>query len=104
MHAVQELLPSDATHEAVIAGVPPRDLSAELERWVKSGSPNNVAHQLGISMARVRDLRAGRFAGYSQESLAELMVRAGLGGGPTAREAGNTPSGEPVEDANGHAR
>ncbi|MDE4914600.1 hypothetical protein PQI07_28465 [Methylobacterium sp. 092160098-2] len=41
-------------------------------------SPSNVAHRLGISMARVRELRAGRFDGFSTDALSAMADRAGL--------------------------
>ena len=53
-------------------------LAAELGRWMMRRSPSNVAHRLGISMARVRELRAGRFDGLSTDALSAMVERAGL--------------------------
>jgi len=76
--AIQELPPKSGTldrePEHVRAG-----LIAGLRLWASHRSPCNVAHQLGISMARVREMRAGRFGSFSTTALASMASRAGLG-------------------------
>lgn len=75
--AIQELPPRSGTRhrepEDVRAG-----LIAGLRLWASRRSPCNVAHQLGISMARVREMRAGRFDGFSTAALALMANKAGL--------------------------
>lgn len=76
--AIQELPPKSGTLDREPMGARAR-LIAGLELWASHHSPSNVAHRLGISMARVREMRVGRFDGFSTEALAGMASRAGLG-------------------------
>ncbi|CAA2155879.1 hypothetical protein MBRA_01500 [Methylobacterium brachiatum] len=77
MDAVQEIPPLGGQPQTEQA-CPRAGLAAELGRWMMRRSPSNVAHRLGISMARVRELRAGRFDGFSTDALSAMADRAGL--------------------------
>lgn len=77
MDAVQGIPPPGGQND-IEQGCPRADLAAELGRWMMRRSPSNVAHRLGISMARVRELRAGRFDGFSTDALSAMADRAGL--------------------------
>lgn len=77
MDGVQDFPPLGGTHETATEEAQ-AGLIAELGLWAKRRSPSNVAHRLGISMARVRGLRAGRFVRVSSAALAEMASRAGL--------------------------
>lgn len=77
MDAVQEIPPLGGERHTEQA-CPRAGLAAGLGRWMMRRSPSNVAHRLGISMARVRELRAGRFDGFSTDALSAMADRAGL--------------------------
>ncbi|MBB2964551.1 hypothetical protein FHU13_004967 [Methylobacterium sp. R2-1] len=98
---LQEPQPKVAAYDDV-AGILPCDVAAKLERWAKRKSPSKVAHQLGISMARVRDLRAGRLAGYSRDLLVELAARAGLKGDSAVCAAAYESSDVSQGETSGH--
>ena len=76
--AIQELPPRSGTLDMEPEDVR-ADLIAGLRLWASHRSPCNVAHQLGISMARVRGMRANRFDGFSTTALAGMASRADLG-------------------------
>ena len=99
---LQEPPPKVAAYDDDVAGILPCDVAAKLERWAKRKSPSKVAHQLGISMARVRDLRAGRLAGYSRDLLLELAARAGLKGDSAVCAAAYEPSDVSQGETSGH--
>ena len=66
----------DTTEEA--AAMEARSsLLCDLQSWAKRMSPNKAARQLGMTAARVRELRSGQFSKFTLGELKELTARAG---------------------------
>lgn len=78
MNDVSDITASRIDADSATEDILRNDLLANLRRWARRRSPNNVARELGISMARVRNLRSGGFLDLSTQELLELSARAAL--------------------------
>lgn len=78
MDGMPDIQLGEETFETIMSSEERNQLAAQLTQWVRRRSPSNVAHQLGISMARARGLRAGRLDDCSRDVLIALAIRARL--------------------------